>query len=97
MAGSVVLPSDEDSQTFLVNFGSGETFKLRAANARDRQGWVDRIRAVAQMHDRAIAANNGVAGGGAGGAPPRAATPPGARSHIANGEPSRQLQVRLTI
>ncbi len=59
-------------------------------NARDRQGWVDRIRAVAQMHDQAIAANNSANGN----QPPRAATPPGAKSHISNGEPSRQLQVK---
>ncbi len=37
LAGGVVLPSDEDSQTFNVNLASGEAFKLRATNARERQ------------------------------------------------------------
>ncbi len=58
LAGAVVLPSDEDSQTFNVNFASGESFKLRGANARERQLWVDRVRAVVQLHDAAIAQNN---------------------------------------
>jgi hypothetical protein len=31
------VPSDEDSQTFTVNFASGETYKLRAENAKERQ------------------------------------------------------------
>jgi hypothetical protein len=32
-----VVPSDEDSQTFTVNFASGESYKLRAENAKERQ------------------------------------------------------------
>ena len=51
----MVVPSDEDSQTFQVNFASGESYKLRAANVKDRQIWVDRIRAVAQRHESAMA------------------------------------------
>lgn len=49
LAGTVVIPSDEDSQTFVVNFATGESYKLRAQNVRERQIWVDRIRAVAQV------------------------------------------------
>ena len=55
VAGTMVVPSDEDSQTFQVNFASGESYKLRAANVKDRQIWVDRIRAVAQRHESAMA------------------------------------------
>ena len=55
VAGTVVVPSDEDSQTFQVNFASGESYKLRAANVKDRQVWVDRIRAVAHRHESAMA------------------------------------------
>lgn len=51
----MVVPSDEDSQTFQVNFASGESYKLRAANVKDRQVWVDRIRAVAHRHESAMA------------------------------------------
>ena len=55
LAGAAVIPSDEDSQTFHLNFASGEAFKLRAANVRDRQLWVDRVRAAALLHDAAVA------------------------------------------
>lgn len=88
LAGAVVLPSEEDSQTFTVNFASGEIFKLRASHARERQIWVDRLRACAHMHNEALASNH----------PPFPVreflppTPPGSRSHISNGEPSEQLQ-----
>ena len=58
IAGAVVVPSEEDSQTFYVNFASGESYKLRAPNVKERQIWVDRIRAVSQLHDRAIAQSN---------------------------------------
>ena len=58
VAGTVVIPSEEDSQTFHVNFASGESYKLRAANVRDRQVWVDRIRAVAHRHESAMARDN---------------------------------------
>ena len=58
IAGTVVIPSDEDSQTFQVNFASGESYKLRAANVKDRQVWVDRIRAVAHRHESAMARDN---------------------------------------
>ena len=89
IAGTVVIPSEEDSQTFNVNFASGESYKLRAANVRDRQVWVDRIRAVAHRHESAMARDN---------APPIVhkellLPPPGSKSLLAsNGEPTPQLQ-----
>jgi len=89
VAGTVVIPSDEDSQTFNANFASGETYKLRAANVRDRQVWVDRIRAVAHRHESALARDN---------APPIVhkeylGPPPGSKSLLAsNGQPMPQLQ-----
>lgn len=89
LAGSVVLPSDEDSHTFSVNFASGEVYKVRATHPRERQIWVDRIRACAHLHNEALASNN---------PPPLTIrehlppTPPGSRSHLAkNGEPSEEL------
>jgi len=88
LAGGVVLPSEEDSQTFTVNFASGEVYKVRASHAKERQMWVDRLRACAYMHNEALAHNH----------PSisireqRPPTPPGSRSHISNGEPSEQLQ-----
>jgi len=89
IAGTVVIPSEEDSQTFHVNFASSESYKLRAANVRDRQVWVDRIRAVAHRHESAMARDN---------APPIVhkellLPPPGSKSLLAsNGEPTPQLQ-----
>jgi len=89
VAGTVVIPSEEDSQTFNVNFASGESYKLRAANVRDRQVWVDRIRAVAHRHESAMARDN---------APPIIhkeflGPPPGSKSLLAsNGQPTQQLQ-----
>ncbi|XP_012935813.1 oxysterol-binding protein-related protein 11 [Aplysia californica] len=50
LAAAVVSPSEEDSQTFIVSAGNGEVFKLRAADARTRQLWVDRIRSTAEHH-----------------------------------------------
>lgn len=88
LAGAVVIPSEEDSQTFTINFASGEIYKVRAIHAKERQVWVDRIRACALLHNEALASNH----------PPLPIrehlppTPPGSRSHIASGEPSDQLQ-----
>lgn len=58
LAAAVISPSDEDSNTFTVNSTTGELFKLRAGDARARQDWVNRLRAVAEMHTIAIAQSN---------------------------------------
>ena len=34
MEGALVMPSEEDSHTFCINFSSGEVYKVRAAEAR---------------------------------------------------------------
>ncbi|CAL4064466.1 unnamed protein product, partial [Meganyctiphanes norvegica] len=58
LAGAVISPSDEDSYTFTVSPASGESYKLRATDTRDRQMWINRLRVVAEMHTRAIAHNH---------------------------------------
>ncbi|XP_022194411.1 oxysterol-binding protein-related protein 11 isoform X1 [Nilaparvata lugens] len=58
LEAAVISPSDEDSNTFTVNSTSGELFKLRAQDARARQEWVNRLRAVAEYHANAIAQKN---------------------------------------
>jgi len=58
LESAVISPSDEDSNTFTVNSSTGEQFKLRAQDARARQEWVNRLRAVAQLHAAAVAHNN---------------------------------------
>jgi len=88
LSGAVVIPSEEDGQTFTVNLASGEMFKMRASHAKERQMWVDRLRACAHMHNQALASNHPVVNMREY-LPP---TPPGARSHISTGEPSDQLQ-----
>ncbi|XP_064216054.1 oxysterol-binding protein-related protein 11 isoform X2 [Tribolium castaneum] len=52
LAGAVICPSDEDSKTFTVNCASGNMLKLRAADARARQEWVNGLRAVAESHTK---------------------------------------------
>ncbi|PAA85385.1 hypothetical protein BOX15_Mlig007113g2 [Macrostomum lignano] len=47
---ATVVPSEDDSCTFSVNSTSGEVFRVKATDARERQYWVDRIRAVAQYY-----------------------------------------------
>lgn len=49
LLGAVVSPSDEDSHTFTVSSSTGDFFKLRANDARERQEWVNRIRAVSEQ------------------------------------------------
>jgi len=86
LAGAVVIPSEEDGQTFTVNLASGEMFKVRASHAKERQMWVDRLRACAHMHNQALAGNNTTAN-----MREHLTTPPGGRS-LTSGEPSDQLQ-----
>lgn len=52
LAGAVICPSEEDSKTFTVNCASGDMLKLRAADARARQEWVNGLRAVAESHTK---------------------------------------------
>lgn len=51
LSGSIITPSQEDGQTFSVCSSSGEIYKLRAADSRDRQFWVDKLRQVSQNHE----------------------------------------------
>lgn len=97
LSGSVVIPSDEDSVTFSVSFASGDVFKVRAANAKERQIWVDQIRAVCHRHDTALASATGGKGLNAAAVqmPP---TPPGSRSHISsNGQPASDALQHLSL
>ncbi len=56
LAGAVVVPSEEgNSYTFTVNAANSESFKLRAADAKERQHWITRLRVVAQAHTRVLA------------------------------------------
>ncbi|RWS16042.1 oxysterol-binding protein-related protein 11-like protein [Dinothrombium tinctorium] len=55
LAGSVISPSEEDSQTFTVSAACGEVYKLKAADAKERQFWVNKLRQVAYNHEMRIA------------------------------------------
>ena len=85
LAGAVVVPSEEDGHTFSINFGSGEVYKVRASQTRERQVWVDRLRACSHRHGLALGLPR-VPGRD------RPITPPGAKSHVTGSEPSDQLQ-----
>lgn len=54
LAGCIVAPSEEDSQTFTVSASNGDVFKLKATDVRQRQLWVDRLRQVAQQQDSRV-------------------------------------------
>ncbi|XP_042900927.1 oxysterol-binding protein-related protein 11 isoform X2 [Parasteatoda tepidariorum] len=58
LAGAVVSPSDEDGQSFSINAACGEVYKLKANDAKERQFWVNRIRAVAEHQTKSIAEKN---------------------------------------
>merc|ERR550519_1748014 len=45
MEGALILPSEDDNNTFSINFSTGEVYKMRAAEAKERQVWVDKLRA----------------------------------------------------
>ncbi|CAG0915529.1 unnamed protein product [Notodromas monacha] len=57
LGGAVISPTDEDDQTFTVIPVDGDPFKLRTS-VKERQNWIQRLRAVAQLHTDAIARNN---------------------------------------
>lgn len=48
LAGSIVTPSEDDSKTFTLISSTGEIYKLRATDSRQRQFWVDKIRQASQ-------------------------------------------------
>lgn len=50
LAGATICPSEEDSRTFTISCASGDTLKLRAANANIRQEWMDNLRNIAENH-----------------------------------------------
>ena len=51
----MITPSEEDGQTFKVSVQSGEVYKLMAADAKERQFWVNKLRQVALLHENQIA------------------------------------------
>ena len=44
----MVAPSEEDSQSFSISGSNGEVYKLKAADAKERQFWVSRVRREVQ-------------------------------------------------
>jgi len=55
LAGAVISPSEEDSHTFVAQSASGDVYKMRATNAKERQEWITRLRVVAELHSQALA------------------------------------------
>lgn len=48
LAGCFIAPSEEDGQTFTVSSASGDVYKLKAADPKERQFWVNKLRHVGQ-------------------------------------------------
>ena len=44
MSGAVINPNQEDENTFLIIFISGEHYKVRVSSAKERQIWMDQLR-----------------------------------------------------
>ncbi|XP_075905531.1 oxysterol-binding protein-related protein 11 [Nelusetta ayraudi] len=83
LAGAVISPSDEDSHTFTVNAISGEQYKLRATDAKERQHWVSRLQICTQHHTEAMGKSN---------------PPPKSRSYsmVSQGSGSSPMSMRRT-
>merc|ERR1719228_2096731 len=45
MEGALIIPSEEDNYTFTINFSTGEVYRVRAVEAKERKVWVDKLRA----------------------------------------------------
>ncbi|XP_076340122.1 oxysterol-binding protein-related protein 11-like isoform X1 [Tachypleus tridentatus] len=58
LAGAVISPSDEDSQTFTVSAVCGEVYRLRASDAKQRQFWVNRLRSAVENQNQHVAEKN---------------------------------------
>ncbi|XP_057562412.1 oxysterol-binding protein-related protein 10 isoform X3 [Hippopotamus amphibius kiboko] len=50
LSGAIVSLSDEAPHMLVVYFASGEMYKLRAADAKEKQFWVTQLRACAKYH-----------------------------------------------
>ncbi|MBN3291308.1 OSB10 protein, partial [Polypterus senegalus] len=50
LTGAVVSLSDEAPHMFVVNSSNGESYKLRAADAKEQQFWVSQLQACVKSH-----------------------------------------------
>ncbi|CAM4518572.1 oxysterol-binding protein-related protein 10 isoform X1 [Caretta caretta] len=50
LAGAIISLSDEVPHMLVVYFANGETYKLRAADAKEKQYWVTQLRTCAKYH-----------------------------------------------
>nr|XP_014351054.1 PREDICTED: oxysterol-binding protein-related protein 10 [Latimeria chalumnae] len=54
LAEAVVSLSDEAPYMFQIHSGNGDLYKLRAADAKERQYWVSQLQACAKYHTEAL-------------------------------------------
>ncbi|CAM9616896.1 unnamed protein product [Lampetra planeri] len=62
LAGAVTSPSEEEPYAFTIITVTGEQYRLRAKDARERQHWVSRLQGCAQHHTDCIGMMNPVLG-----------------------------------
>nr|XP_032801223.1 oxysterol-binding protein-related protein 11-like isoform X1 [Petromyzon marinus] len=62
LAGAVTSPSEEEPYAFTIITLTGEQYRLRAKDARERQHWVSRLQGCAQHHTDCIGMMNPVLG-----------------------------------
>ncbi|XP_061413606.1 oxysterol-binding protein-related protein 11-like isoform X2 [Lethenteron reissneri] len=62
LAGAVTSPSEEEPYAFTIITLTGEQYRLRAKDARERQHWVSRLQGCVQHHTDCIGMMNPVLG-----------------------------------
>ncbi|XP_009573322.1 PREDICTED: oxysterol-binding protein-related protein 10-like, partial [Fulmarus glacialis] len=50
LAGAIISPSDEVPHMLVVYSAGGEMYKLRAADAKEKQYWITQLRSCAKHH-----------------------------------------------
>ncbi|XP_071591547.1 oxysterol-binding protein-related protein 10 isoform X2 [Heliangelus exortis] len=50
LAGAIISPSDEVPHMLVVYSANGEMYKLRAADAKEKQYWINQLRSCAKHH-----------------------------------------------
>ncbi|XP_019389081.1 PREDICTED: oxysterol-binding protein-related protein 10, partial [Crocodylus porosus] len=58
LAGAIISPSDEAPHMLVVYSANGEMYKLRAADAKEKQYWVTQLRSCAKYHTEGNSKSN---------------------------------------
>ncbi|XP_038652837.1 oxysterol-binding protein-related protein 10-like [Scyliorhinus canicula] len=91
LSGALISPSDEVSHMFIVQAASGELYKLRAGDAKERLYWVNQLQASARHHteNNAKTTPSSIRARSLSLLPPGVSNPalPGSQKHLAHSGP----------